>query len=173
MQPKAVGFALVVVTLMAGCDVAPNAAKILDPSGLRIGAEGTVNNTNEKDAPWPGFTETHPCTGDVITFTDGNSHFVEHWGFDNLGGFHMTSNVISRGHGVGTSGKQYTVFDQEKFSDQAPANPGGFIIMDKQEMRVSGPTKADDYVTVFQDRIVMDSQGNTTTTVVKDAAICK
>jgi len=58
MQPKAVGFALVVVTLMAGCDVAPNAAKVLDPSGLRIGTDNYISNTNERDVPW-GMTDTH------------------------------------------------------------------------------------------------------------------
>src|SRR4029078_7750467 len=115
-------------TLMAGCDVAPNAAKVLDPSGLRIGTDNYVTNTNEKDFAW-GYTEPHPCNSDVITWT-GTSHFVMHYGFDSMGNLHYSSNVVAKGVGLGTSGKSYKIMDQEKFSDQAPANAENAIIKD-------------------------------------------
>jgi hypothetical protein len=158
------------VTIIAACQVTPDAAKTLDPSGLRMPAgDAYTSNTNEKDVPWGPISDTSPCTGDVITIT-GTSHVVLHYGFDNLGGFHTNSNVVSRGVGVGSgiNPKQYTVFDQDHFAEQAPANSGGFVIMDKLTMKVTGPTNAENYTTVFQDKTQMDSQGNVSTSIIKD-----
>jgi hypothetical protein len=171
MQPKAVGFALAVVTLMAGCDAAPNAAKVLDPSGLRIGTENIISNPNERDVPW-GMTDTHPCTGDVITFT-GNSHMVVHIGFDSMGNLHFSSNVVTKGQGLGTSGKIYKIMDQEKFSDQAPVNAENAIIKDMQEAKVNGPTTGDDYTTVFMDKVTVASDGTFAVDVKRDSYRCK
>ena len=171
MQPKAVGFALVVVTLMAGCDAAPNAAKTLDPSGLRIGTENYITNTNERDVPWE-MIDKHPCTGDSITFT-GTSHMVVHIGFDSMGNLHFSSNVVTKGEGVGTSGKIYKIMDQEKFSDQAPVNAENAIIRDLQEAKVTGPTSADDYTTIFLDKVVVASDGTFTVEVKRDSFRCK
>lgn len=157
------------VTLMAGCQQTPDAAKTLDPSGLRIFGDAYTSNTNEKDVPWGPIGDTNPCNGDFLTIT-GTSHRVLHFGFDSQGGFHSTQNVISRGTGVGSpSGKQYTIFDQDHFSEQAPANSGGFVIMDRLTMRVSGPTRADDYTTMFQDKTTLNSHADSaTTTIIKD-----
>lgn len=164
-------YPIVACTLMAACQDAPDAVKTLDPSGLRVIGDAINYNTNERDAPFGPLSVVSPCNGDVVTIT-GNSHFVIHVGFDNLGGLHYNSNVISRGTGVGTSGKQYTIFDQEKFADQAPANPDNFVIIDKQSMHVNGPTNADDFNIIFQDRVTVDNQGNPTTVVLKDSSSC-
>jgi len=162
-------YSIAALTLMGACEKAPDAAKTLDPSVLRIGGDAYTDNTNEKDVPWGPIGDVSPCTGDTITIT-GTSHRVLHFGFDNLGGFHTNQNVISRGVGTGTSGKQYTIFDQDHFSEQAPANSAGFVIIDKLSMSVTGPTKADNYTTMFQDRTQMTSKADSiTTTIIKDS----
>src|SRR5258707_15750831 len=71
------------VTLVAACQQIPDAAKTLDPSGLRIVGDGIIYNTNEKDVPWGPLSDVSPCNGDVITIT-GTSHVVLHFGFDSL-----------------------------------------------------------------------------------------
>lgn len=164
-------YPIAALILMAACQDAPDAAKSLDPSGLRIIGDAINYNTNERDVYW-STGDKNPCNGDSVVIT-GSSHFVIHVGFDNLGGLHYSSNVVSRGDGVGIpSGKAYTIFDQEKFSDQAPANPDNFVIIDRQYMRVSGPTRADDYTTIFMDRVTVDHDGNPTTEVIKDSYKC-
>jgi len=160
------------VMLVAACQQVPDAAKTLDPSGLRIAGEAINYNTNEKDVPWT-FSDINPCTGDVITAT-GNSHFVMHVGFDSNGGLHYTSNVITKATGTGSSGKSYKIFDQEKFSEQAPANPQGFVIIDRQEVKVNGPSTGDDYTTSFQDKVTVDNTtGMPTAEVKKDTSACR
>ena len=163
-------YSMAAVTLMAACQQTPDAAKTLDPSGLRIGGDAINWNTNEKDYPWGPIADVSPCTGDVITIT-GTSHVIEHFGFDSMGGSHITSNVVSRGVGVGTgpNPKQYTIFDQDHFADQAPPNAGGFVIMDKLTMKVTAPTNAENYTTVFQDKQSGDMQGNFTAMIIKDS----
>jgi len=160
-------YSMAALTFMAGCQQVPDAAKTLDPSGLRIGGDAINYNTNERDVPWGPLSDVSPCTGDIITIT-GNSHVIEHFGFDSNGGAHITSNVISRGVGVGLTGKQYTIFDQDHFAEQAPPNPGGFVIMDKLTMKVTGPTNEENYTTVFQDKQTGDAQGNFTAMIIKD-----
>ncbi len=161
------------VNLMAACQQLPDAAKTLDPSGLKLGGDAIVYNTNEKDVPWL-FDDVNPCNGDAISIT-GNSHFVIHVGFDSNGGLHYSSNVVSKGTGLGSpSGKTYKIMDQEKFSEQAPANPQGFVIVDRQEVKVNGPTTGDDYTSSFMDQVTVDrTNGMPTTDVKKDTSSCK
>jgi len=63
--------------------------------------------------------------------------------------------------------------DQEKFSDQAPANAENAIIKDLQEVKVNGPTTGDDYMAVFMDKVTVASDGTATVDVSRSSLRCK
>jgi hypothetical protein len=171
MQPKAVGFALTVVTLMAGCDVSRDPTKVLDPSGLKLRAEAINYLTNEKDVPWV-INETHPCKPDAI-IGSGTSHWIIKTGFDNLGGLHYNATIISKGTGTGDpSAKVYTINEHFKEVENVPGNYTSYIIYEKMRLKVDGPSTDYDYYKTTVVKIVVNSTGETVLSVDSESNSC-
>jgi len=170
MQPKAVGFALAVVALMAGCDNS-DPTKIVDASGLKLRTEGIVYNTNEKDVPWT-INESHPCKpGEAIT-GDGSAHWIIHTGFDNLGGLHYNATIISKGTGLGTSTKVYKDNEQFKEVENVPGTYTNYIIYEKMKLKVDGPSTDYDYYKTTIAKIVVNGQGEAVVSVDSESNSC-
>jgi len=170
MNPKAVLCTAVSVLLLAGCEAAPGADKVLDPSSIKWNPDAIVYTESIRDVPWDSF-DSHPCKTDEITIT-GSSHWVIHTGFDNLGGFHYQANIISKGDGLGTSGKVYKIMEHFKETEQAPGNFTSYVIYDTQKLKVDGPSTDYDYFKTTVLKIMVDGTGNPVITVVSESNSC-
>jgi hypothetical protein len=170
MNPKAVLSAAVSVLLLAGCDAASGADKIMDPSAIKWNPDAIVYTESIKDVPWES-SDTHPCKPDQIAIT-GSSHWVIHTGFDNLGGFHYMANIVSKGTGLGTSGKVYKIMEHFKDAEQAPGNYTSFVIYDTQRLKVDGPSTDYDYYKTTILKIVVNATGEPVISVVSEANSC-
>jgi hypothetical protein len=158
------------VLLLAGCDAAPGADKVLDPSSIKWNPDAIVYTESIRDVPWSS-SDTHPCKPDQIAI-EGASHWVIHTGFDNLGGFHYMANIVSKGKGLGTSGKTYNISEHFKETEQAPGNYSSYVIYDTQRLKVDGPSVDYDYWKTTVLKIVVDATGNPVITVVSEANSC-
>ena len=170
MQRKIVAKVVVALVIVAGCDSVPDGTKTMDPSGLTVRPEAIVYNTNERDVPWSS-SDTHPCTGDVISIT-GSSHWVIHTGFDNNGALHYSANIVSKGQGVGTSTKVYKINEHFKDVEQVPGNYTSYVIREAMRLKVDGPGTADDYYKTTINKIVVNSNGEPTVTVDSESNSC-
>jgi hypothetical protein len=171
MQPKVVAHSVLAVMLIAGCEAAPKvSAPMMDPSGLHLSPEAIVYNTNTRDVPWD-WTEPNPCNGDMVAI-QGTSHFVIMTGFDDAGGFHYSSNVVSKGTGLGASGKAYKINEHTKDMDQVPGQTEGYVIREIDQWLVKGPTSADDYTRFAMFKITVTANGEPTPIVENSYTKC-
>lgn len=171
MQPKAVVFALTVVTLMAGCDVAPDPTKALDASGLTLRTEAINYLTNEKDVPWT-IDETHPCKAEAITGS-GTSHWIIKTGFDSNGGLHYNATIISKGTGQGNPSAQvYKINEHFKEVENVPGNFTSYVIYEKMRLKVDGPSTDYDYYKTTIVKIVVNANGEPVLSVDSESNSC-
>ena len=173
MQPKAVGFALAAVALLAGCDAPEKAAgPSVNPTGLEVNKEAIVYHTNERDVPFD-MTLSNPCNGDVLEVT-GSSHFSIQTAFDSNGGFHYNSNTVTKGSGVGIpSGVAYVVNEHFKFMEQAPGDVGhALVIHQSDDWLVNAPKTENDFTLSQGFKIVVDANGNPTATSENNSVRC-
>jgi len=173
MQPKAVGFALVAVVLLAGCNAAEKTAgPSVNPGSLKVNTDAIVYLTNNRDVP-DTLALTNPCNGDSVAII-ANSHFVIQTAFDSNGGFHYISNTVTKGNGVGIpSGVAYVINEHFKFMEQVPGDVGhALVIHQSDEWLVNAPNTANDFTLIQGFMVVVDAQGNPTATTEHNSTRC-
>ena len=158
MNSKAVFNAAVSVLFLAGCEAAPGADKVLDPSGLKWNPDAIVYTESIRDTNWSS-TETNPCNGETVAIS-GATHWVMHTSFDNLGGFHFKAQLVAKGTGVGSpNGTKYTINEHFKEAENTPGNYTSYVIREAFRLKVDGPTVADDYYKTTVHKITVNSAG--------------
>jgi hypothetical protein len=162
----------VAAVMLAACESAPGADKVMDPSALRWNSDAIVYTESVRDVPWSS-TDTHPCnTGESIA-VEGTSHWVIHTGFDDLGGFHYKVNIVSKGTGLGApSGKSYKISEHYKDTENVPGNYTSYIVYETMRLKVDGPTTGDDYYKTTIVKIVVNAQGVETIGVDSQTTSC-
>ena len=172
MQPKAVGFALVALALLAGCDAPQKAAgPSVNPTELEVHKEAIVYHTNERDVPF-NMTLSNPCNGDVLNVS-GSSHFVIQTAFDSNGGFHYNSNTVTKGSGVGTpSGVAYVINEHFKFMEQVPGDVSGYVIHQQDNWLVNAPKSENDFTLMQGFKITVNNNGEPTATSENNSVKC-
>ena len=164
-------YSIAAVTLMAGCQRMPDAAKILDPSGLHLGTDTFQYTESIKDIAW-SINDTHPCKPDQITGS-GTAHWIIHTGFDANGGLHYNANIVSKGTATGSiSGKAYIINEHFKDVEQVPSNYTSYVIYDSMRLKVDGPSIDYDYYKTTIVKIVVDAQGVPVVSVDSESNSC-
>ena len=92
---------------------------------------------------------------------------------DNNGGWHYAANVLSRGTGLGTSGKAYKVSDHFKYVQQIDGQTFvDYVIRQSDDWTVNGPTSGDDYHRVNIYKVTVNAQGVPTTQIESSSTKC-
>jgi hypothetical protein len=144
----------------------------MDPSALKWNPDAIVYTESIRDVPWD-IVEDHPCNPGETINVHGDSHWVIHTSFDNLGGFHYKVNIVSKGDGVGApSGKVYKINEHFREAENAPGNYTTYIIYETMRLKVDGPTVADDYYKTTVHKIVVNSQGVESISVDNQSSSC-
>lgn len=154
--------------LMGACD---RATTISDTgfSGRQPTADALVSQTNEQNVPWAD-AQQNPCTGDYVTI-QGVSHFIFHVTADGSGGYHISSDVDSRGTGLGfPSGFTYQVKDW--FTDSQQTNGAQFSWLDERDVQVLGPRSVDNYIMHFVFKLTVNALGVPTASFEKPTTRC-
>ena len=172
MNPKAVLSAAVSALFLAGCEGAPGADKILDPTGLKYNPAAITYTESIRDIPWAS-SDDHPCKPGETIAISGESHWVIHTSFDNLGGFHYKVNIVSRGKGLGSlNGTTYRINEHFKDAENAPGNFSTYIIREAMRLKVDGPTTADDYWKTTIMKITVNQAGVQEMSVESESSSC-
>jgi hypothetical protein len=128
---------------MVACERAPElTAPTRAPA--KPSSQAIISQTNEKDVPW-AIEEQNPCNGDNVV-TEGSTHFLMHFGFNDDGTYHIDELSSSKGTGIGVpSLGTYKVSEQFNYSEQ---NPSGdqFVVRQEERLLILAPKSADNYI---------------------------
>lgn len=114
------------------------------------------SKTNEQDVPFHEEV-TNPCNNDAV-IVDGTSHWVITITVDNALGYHMNSSIISRGTGLGATGKEYKVNDETKESLEIPLPPTTTTMV--HQVVAIGPQQVDNFILQTRFHITINANGD-------------
>ena len=126
-------------------------------------ADALTSHTSTQDLPWDGPPVVpDPCNSDVVTITDGSTHFV-FGSTSNINGIHLSISASSRGTGTGVEPDflVYKVSDQTNDSFQDPVGLQS-TLLDEERFLILAPQSVDNYIMHMVFKLTVNPNGDPT-----------